>query len=79
MESAPERILAMAKREQAHRHSKENKVIRMKTIDNLLGMAMGISQHIRWTAFQFLNNRRRRRKVRTKFAAHAVQQKEDAV
>ena len=42
LSTAPERILIMTEKEQEHRHSKENKAIKMSIVDNFLGMAMGI-------------------------------------
>jgi uncharacterized membrane protein len=40
--NAPERILAMAEKEQAHRHKKETFALWVRTASNILGMLFGM-------------------------------------
>lgn len=42
MKDAPERIMAMAEQEQAQRHRRENFSMRVRFIDNFLGMLFGM-------------------------------------
>lgn len=41
--SAPERILAMAEKEQGHRHRKETFALYVRTASNILGMVLGMA------------------------------------
>lgn len=43
MKDAPERILAMAEREQMQRHKRENFAMKVSFVDNIVGMLFGMA------------------------------------